>query len=193
MEPEGRRWRDLQVRRAESGSSLQVSDDSGGLGNPRGIKEVNILEPILKHRSLKKRKKLLLGSEFPATGGIQAATHLGSLQETGEGFTHCSHLWLVHAMPICLEPQPFGTREGADPGAAPPAATPAALLTAGCPGCLLAKHTVPLGLSQLPLLLVGFFGLQQLILPASLRELSGEQPGTPLLPLTTREKGLGTP
>ena len=192
MEPEGRRWRDLQVRRTESGSSLQISDDSRGLGNTSEIKEMNILEPILKRSSLKK-KKVLLGREFSVTGSIQAATHLGSLQEMEEGFTHCSYLWLVHAMPVCPESQPFRTRKGADPGASPPSDNPAALLTAVCPGCLLAKHTVPLGLSQLPLLLVGFFGLQQLILPASLRELSGEQPGTPLLPLTTREKGLGTP
>ena len=47
-------------------------------------------------------------SEHPITGGIQAATHLGSLQDMGEGFTHCSYLWLVHAMsaqsPSPLEP-----------------------------------------------------------------------------------------
>lgn len=57
MEPEGRRWRDLQVRRTESGSSLQISDDSRGLGNTSEIKEMNILEPILKRSSLKKKKK----------------------------------------------------------------------------------------------------------------------------------------
>lgn len=103
MEPEGRRWRDLQVRRAESGSSLQISDDSRGLGNTSEIKEMNILEPILKRSSLKKKKKVLLGSEFSVTGSIQAATHLGSLQEMEEGFTHCSYLWLVRAMPVCPE------------------------------------------------------------------------------------------
>lgn len=52
------------------------------------------------------------------------------LQEMGEGFTHCSYLWLVHAVPVCPEPQPFRTREGADPGASPPTDTPAALLQA---------------------------------------------------------------
>lgn len=72
----------------------------------------------------------MLGSEFPVTGGIQAATHLRALQEMGEGFTHCSYLWLVHAVPVCPEPQPFRTREGADPGASPPTDTPAALLQA---------------------------------------------------------------
>ena len=51
MEPEGRRWRDLLVRRAESGSSLQISDGSRGLGNTRGIKDMNILELILKNSS----------------------------------------------------------------------------------------------------------------------------------------------
>ena len=100
---------------------------------------------------------------------------------------------LACACHVCPEPQPFRTREGADPGASPPTDIPAALLTAVYPGCLLAKHTVALGLSQLPLLLVGFSGLQQLILPASLRELSGEQPGTPPTPTHHPRKGARDP
>lgn len=36
---------------SEEGSSLQISDGSRGLGNTRGIKEMNILELILKNSS----------------------------------------------------------------------------------------------------------------------------------------------
>lgn len=86
MEPQKRRWRDLRVRSAESGSCLQISHESRVLGNTREIKEMNILERFSNSSGFKKKKtKSLVGSEFPTTGGIQAATHLEALQERWEG------------------------------------------------------------------------------------------------------------
>lgn len=57
MEPQKRRWRDLRVRSAESGSCLQISRESRVLGNTREIKEMNILEMFSNSSGLKKNNK----------------------------------------------------------------------------------------------------------------------------------------